>query len=225
MKKIIALTLVAIMVVFGLVSCNKNDKDGDDTTVVTTTAADTTTTVEDTTEADTTVADDTDEIGDIVDGDEMGYETTVENDSIVFKSDYGFSFTYLAKYDEFSVIEDNCISFIVDEENGYMFDITASEYGDDELDISKDMDLTAYKSEIEEMYKVFDEEFAFSKFEETTVSGAKALVMEYDILGIDCEQIMVFGEENCYIITMTYEADSDFAIDFGASISSFELVK
>lgn len=222
MKKIIALTLAAIMVALGLSACNKDGKKDDSastTTVDTTTVADTT--VADTTVADTTVADDTDEIGDISD-DEVGYETTVDNDNIIFKSDYGFSFTYLAKYDEDSIMADGGIAF-VDENTGSTFDITAVAYGEGEMAITKDIDAETYKTQMEAVYKLFDEEFAFAKFEETTVSGAKAMSMSFELLGVTCEQVVVFGDDVVITITTSYAESDDFVKDFTSAIDSLKL--
>ena len=210
MKKVITLALAAVIVTLGLASCKGNDKDKD----AATTPSDTTTAVA-TTEADTTAAETT---GDTTAPDTVGYETSAADGKVAFSSDYGFTVTYDGKYDSLVEISDGLIA-VNSEDGDSKFVVNCRKYS--ELGYTREEFRSTLRERLETVYRSVDENFEFSKYEDTKLDEEDAAVMEYSIIGSEFHEVYVFGDEMAFSFSIySPDMDSKFAQDMLAVIAS-----
>ncbi len=134
----------------------------------------------------------------------------------VYKSDR-FSFTYEAKYDDSAAAADGM--FGISDASGSTFLININEYGE-----SKESDRASFKNDLETAFKSMDENFKFTKYEDTKIDGVDAVVADYTLMGINVHSVCVFADDALYNITLTAaDMQSTFAKDMLKTIDSFTL--
>ncbi len=216
MKKVITLALAAMVVVLGLASCNKKDgdKDAATTPATTTTAAEITTAADTTTEAVTTEADTTADSETL----EGGFETSVEDGAVTFKTNLGYSISTPEKYGDLTTVTSGVFVVVSEDGKGSM-NIMSSKYA-----TSREADMKTFKTDAEASLKAMDANVKIDSYEATELAGTDAVVIEYSMLNSSYCQIVVFGEEDLYCITITAsDMESDFAMDMVLSALTFEL--